>query len=881
MDIIKHSNKERLLRALSFKKIDRPPVIIPGGMMAGTLYALLKDHNLDYPAIHTDKDAMVGYTRLLKRVCEIDNFGVPFCMTVEAEDFGAGVDLGTPYKEPVITDYIASGFDDLISIKPVPCQRHKVTLQAIKALAGSDIPVLGNITGPTSLLTSLMEPTQFYRGMAREEDRVQEAFKIVGNHLINFALEQIDSGIDVLVIADPGASGDIIGSRHFMRFVAPPLTRIINAAKDKGIPVILHICGNILPLAESLEKLPWDALSVDSIVNLRKLQKFFPGRAMMGNVSTHILAVSNENKAYRVAKKALEISAILAPACGLSTTTLPQNIRAMVRAAKAVKNNLICEVEKITQKMTLSIFPEGRRLAAVKGENLLDFLLKSGIAIESACGHQGICGKCAVKILHNAPPPGESDRLIFSELAIDAGMRLACRASISGHMDVEVKSTHGGVLITENIDFQNVAPASDSQLAVAIDIGTTTVKAEIITVPGGKTIVHASTFNPQRYFGHDVISRIHSAENSENFYRMKDMIRKSIKDMINRMLTMKDLSHERVCRMVVSGNTVMLHLFFGMDVTGMGKYPYSPVSLDAVEGYAPDFGFNELGFVPIIGLPMISGYLGGDITAGLLFTGLNEKEETTLFIDIGTNSEIILSHKEGMAGTSCAAGPALEGMNIQCGMSAAPGAVEGVKISDRLELKIIPGYSSPRGLCGSGIIELMSELIRVGLLNKSGKMLSSNENLPLEINHRLRDHDGVHAFDLSRDVFFTQKDARQVQLAKGAILSGFRALIQCSGIVPQDIKKVIIAGEFGRNLKAEHIIRLGLMDDLPGVVYEFIGNSSLEGAKMIAVDPSLLKKAETLAGSITQFPLSAFGGYEKLFLESLEFPHASPANDNA
>ena len=346
MDTMKYSNKERLLRSLAAKAVDRPPVVIPGGMMAGTLYALLKDHNLDYPAIHTDKDSMVEYTRLLKRICKIDNFGVPFCMTVEAEDFGAKVDLGTPLKEPRITEYIANGIDDLISIKPVPCQRHSVTIQAIKALSGSDIPVFGNITGPTSLLTSLMEPTQFYRDMAKKEDRVRDAFQMVTNHLISFALEQIDAGIDVLVIADPGAAGDIIGGRHFMRFVAPSLTKIINIAKDNSLPVILHICGNILPLAENLKKLRWNALSVDSIVNLRKLQKFFPGRAIMGNVSTHILAVSNKNKAYRTSRKALEISAILAPACGLPTTTLPQNIRAMVQAAEAVAKNLICEEYK-------------------------------------------------------------------------------------------------------------------------------------------------------------------------------------------------------------------------------------------------------------------------------------------------------------------------------------------------------------------------------------------------------------------------------------------------------------------------------------------------------------------------------------------------------
>ena len=328
------TKRERLLRALDFKRVDRPPVIIPGGMMAGTLYPIIKDANLPYPGIHTDKDSMVKYARVLQEVCEIDNYGVPFCMTVEAEDFGAAVDLGDPLKEPRITGYIAKRIDEIPTVKPLACSRHKTTLHAIEELSGEEIPVIGNITGPASLLTSLIEPTSVYRAMARQEEDIKEALEYITAHLIDFALEEIQAGADLIVISDPSAAGNIIGGHHFNEFIAPLLKKITTSIKTCDIPVILHICGNILPVVGSLDGISWDALSVDSVVSLRKLQRRFPNRALMGNVSTHLLAVSHQDRAYRASKKAVEISAILAPACGLPGSTLPQNLRAMVKAAR-------------------------------------------------------------------------------------------------------------------------------------------------------------------------------------------------------------------------------------------------------------------------------------------------------------------------------------------------------------------------------------------------------------------------------------------------------------------------------------------------------------------------------------------------------------------
>lgn len=310
--------KARLLNSLQGRSVDRPPVIIPGGMMAGTLAALVIGEGLGYPNPHTDPETMVRYSRLLQEQCGIDNFGVPLCMTVEAEDFAAEIDLGSPLIEPHVAAYPAQTFAEVLALRPSACLRHGVTIEAIRRLAGGDLPVVGNVIGPMSLLTSLIEPTTVYRATVRAPAVVSQALAHVTRHLVAFASEQLEAGADLLVIADPSATGDILGKRAFGELVVPPLSAMVSAVREYGKPVVLHICGNIMPLAQELAEIPWHALSVDSVVSLRKLRPLFPKRALMGNVSTHLLATATNDEVMRASRKALEVATILAPACGLA-----------------------------------------------------------------------------------------------------------------------------------------------------------------------------------------------------------------------------------------------------------------------------------------------------------------------------------------------------------------------------------------------------------------------------------------------------------------------------------------------------------------------------------------------------------------------------------
>lgn len=322
---------------------DRTPVIIPGGMMAGTLYDLMAHYRLGYPDIHTNPAAMARYARLLQETCNLDNYGVPLCMTVEAEDFGAGIDLGNPLKEPRVSFFPAGAVETIPDLTPHPSGRHKAVLDAIGLLSGKDIPVVGNIIGPVSLLTSLTDPMTVFRAMEKRPDEVSQALDHVARHILTFGKEQMSAGADFLVIADPSASGEILGPDYFNRYASPCLNQTITSLKTKRKPVILHICGNIQTILPQLAKMPWDVLSVDSMVALKKLRDYFPDRVLMGNLSTHLLVSSDETRVTASAARCLEYTAVLSPACGIPTITPVANIRAMTAASNPSKKTGIIQ----------------------------------------------------------------------------------------------------------------------------------------------------------------------------------------------------------------------------------------------------------------------------------------------------------------------------------------------------------------------------------------------------------------------------------------------------------------------------------------------------------------------------------------------------------
>ena len=412
---------------------------------------------------------------------------------------------------------------------------------------------------------------------------------------------------------------------------------------------------------------------------------------------------------------------------------------------------------------------------------------------------------------------------------------------------------------------------------VAIDIGTTTVVAALVDLTVGEEIASVSEINPQTEYGLDVLSRIAFVQSNPKGLAL---LHKGIINCINSLIL--KLCHENsiealsIYEITIAANTTMMHLLLGVNTNSIGKAPYTPVFKSAQNISAMSLSINISPFGRVYCVPSVSSFIGGDITAGIVVSKLSKTDKNVLFIDIGTNGEIVISKAGKLSSCSCAAGPALEGMNISCGMRAAEGAIEGIKIhKDKISLKVI-GDKIPVGICGSGILECISEISRVGLIEKTGRIKKKEsvkesnpglEHLIIEENGKRKIHIAMGAVE----IYITQKDIRQVQLAKGAISSGFYALLNLMQIDMLDLQEVIIAGQFGKHLNVDSLIGIGIIPEALRDKITYVGNSSKSGAVMCLLSQQVRADIETIAKDVNYFELSTMDGYEKLFTKCLSF----------
>lgn len=415
----------------------------------------------------------------------------------------------------------------------------------------------------------------------------------------------------------------------------------------------------------------------------------------------------------------------------------------------------------------------------------------------------------------------------------------------------------------------------------ALDIGTTTVVLSLVNMVSGKEEAVVSALNPQKEFGQDVLSRISHAQKGEPFLAE---LQKSIVDCVNGLLEKAaqktGIDKKDIYEMAVAANTTMTHLFLGINPESIGSAPYTPVLAGGIDVKAFDLGIWISPFGRIYCLPAISGYVGGDIVAGILATQIYEEDGAALLVDIGTNGEIVLFDGREMVACSCAAGPALEGGNISCGMRAADGAVEEVRIGEDVFIRTI-GDDKPKGVCGSGIVDLVAELLKIGFVEPSGKMVSPAKAQQIagpNLAARLVEKEGSTAFVIAYghepqdDVFITSRDIRQVQLAKGAIWAGIRALLEKKGISLKDVRRVYVAGAFGAHLRPESLSRIGMIAGEWTERLTFAGNTSIAGATLCLFSGAKRKEAENIAGRVTYLELSTLEGFDGLFARSLRFP---------
>ena len=542
----------------------------------------------------------------------------------------------------------------------------------------------------------------------------------------------------------------------------------------------------------------------------------------------------------------------------------------------------------------IRVIPSGQEYEYKAGKNLLEILLDKKVFVDNPCNGKGTCGKCKIKIVSgNVAALGETEERFLTKEEIETGVRLSCLIIPEGDLEIELLQkerqhkvlTKGYVpefvfepFVKEMINEAEWNEEGKQVYGVAVDIGTTTVACSLVNIYTGEEVAETSGINAQKHFGLDVLTRItYEIEHPENGKQeLQKALVDSLNEMIEELCCQSGVKKENIYEVVVAANCTMLHMLLGVSSVSLGKAPYMPVFTEAKNVKASEIGIHVAEEGRIYCLPSVSAYIGADIVAGVYVCSLQKENGNVLFIDIGTNGEIVLANKGHLLCCSCAAGPALEGMNISSGMRAANGAIEDITITkEGIKLKVI-GEEQPAGLCGSGILAVVQELLKTGVLKKDGAFVKINQ---LEEGNYCKEYlrlNGVkREFVITKEpkeLLVTQSDIRQVQLAKGAILSGFIALLQKAGIQMNDLDKVMIAGQFGAHLPAESLVGIGVLPKEVKDKLVYVGNTSKTGAYMALMSVKAREEMEQLAKSMDYVELGAMEGYERLFIECLSFP---------
>ena len=417
-------------------------------------------------------------------------------------------------------------------------------------------------------------------------------------------------------------------------------------------------------------------------------------------------------------------------------------------------------------------------------------------------------------------------------------------------------------------------------LGIAFDIGTTTLVASLLDLEGGKGI-RSSILNPQIRYGRDVLTRIEACRGADGLEVLHLAVIEGVNRLIERLLnegvhtfgTDREGLRARVEMAAFAGNSVMEHILLKVSPLSIGKAPYKPAFKEGRKGLAGDLGLHLPSRTPIYTFPLVGGFVGGDAVAFMLYLDLHRERGPIVALDLGTNTEIMLKTPEGIWATSAPAGPAFEGGNIGWGMVAEEGAISGVRIGDeRVEIDVIGGVA-PRGICGSGLIEAVSEMLLAGILDRDGRMKGRDE-IDTNIANRVKG-DGERTFVLYRDargeITLSQKDLREFQVAKASVEAGIRVLLKRRGVSVEEVEKVYVTGAFGSHISPVDLGRLGIIPMGWRDRVEFVEDGPLHGVEKVLIDPGLIDEAEGVARGVHYLPLSGNPLFEREFIGAMEF----------
>ncbi len=447
----------------------------------------------------------------------------------------------------------------------------------------------------------------------------------------------------------------------------------------------------------------------------------------------------------------------------------------------------------------------------------------------------------------------------------------------------------GNYEVTATIDYSrrryrfphllNVEPGDTTQrhFGLAIDIGTTTVWVQLIDLAKGEIVDHAADYNGQLSYGDDVISRIIYSQQEQGLQKLQRSAAASINQIMHRLLKRHHLSSNDISHLILAANTTMTQLFYGIEPRYIRLAPYTPAACSIPLARARDLELDLPPHVFIYCVSSVSSFVGGDIVSGVLASGIFKDPRLTLYIDIGTNGEIVVGNEDWLACAACSAGPAFEGGGIRFGMRATSGAIEDVGINpDTYEPMIITiDMVKPKGICGSGLINLLASLMEADLIDPNGRFRDDLDTPRIRMGEFGREYVLAAAPDTQtgRDITLSEADIDNLMRAKAAIFAGYVTLLQNVGYTLHDLDQVILAGGFGNFINIENAITIGLLPDLPRDRFQFVGNGSLQGATLLALSRDLLAEERRVAGMMTNFELSETPGFMNHYTAALFLPH--------
>ncbi len=513
-----------------------------------------------------------------------------------------------------------------------------------------------------------------------------------------------------------------------------------------------------------------------------------------------------------------------------------------------MRNTKTCKITAVTPEREVTF-------DLIKGKSLLDGLRENNIMITAPCGGAGKCGKCAVTVSWGDLPPSKEDERFFSSEEILQGKRLSCCSYPKNNCIVKVNfaDEEMTILIENTSEISNGISSFSGRAKIAIDIGTTTIAMQLIDAKTNTCIDTFSAVNRQRTYGADVISRIKSA-NEGNAHELKKLIADDLTKGINALISNKKIDVEKI---VIVANTTMIHLLMGFSCKTLGEMPFKSDHTDTIFTNTKTL-FSDVNIeCEVVILPSICAFVGADITAGMIACKMYETQKVSVLIDLGTNGEVAIGNSEKILVSSTAAGPAFEAGNITHGTASISGAISGIRLKNKEvdELTTI-NNANPVGICGTGAIEILSELLKAEIVDETG----------------LLDDDYFDdGFQITDEIVFTQKDIREIQLAKSAIRAGIETLIKSYGVSYDDIENVYLAGGLGHALSIQSATTIGIFPDELKSKIKTIGNSALAGAVNCVCDEKMLEKANIIKEKAIEVDLSTNPDFNAGFMNYISF----------